>query len=252
MDVATRRAEGILSSNAIKILACIFMAVDHVGLSIFPDIIAFRAIGRLAFPLFAFFIAEGCAYTRNKSKRLFTMLFWGVLYFCFYYFYSKILYANIFMTFSVSIMLIYLLQFCKKTVIEKPTAIRIIGAVLIYAAALGAAYMLFKFISFDYGFKGMLVPVLASLFDFRGMSVPRSVARLDNKYLKLFCFSIGLFLLAINATFGYWQFCSFIALIPLLLYNGKVGNKRMKYMFYIFYPVHLLVIEGIAMLIKLI
>lgn len=252
MNVEKHRSEGLLSSNAIKILACIFMAVDHVGVCIFPDIIAFRAIGRLAFPLFAFFIAEGCAYTRNKPKRLFTMLFWGVLYFCFYYFYSKIIYANIFMTFSVSIMLIYLLQFCKKTVFEKPTVTRMIGSALIFAAALFAAYMLFKFISFDYGFKGMLVPVLVSLFDFRGLSVPRTLSRLDNKYVKLICFSIGLLWLAINANFGYWQFCSFFSLIPLLLYNGNVGNKRMKYMFYIFYPLHLLVIEGIAMLIKLI
>ena len=58
----------ILSSSALKLLACGFMLIDHVGVRLFPDVLILRIIGRLAFPIFAFFIAEGCRYTRKDSS----------------------------------------------------------------------------------------------------------------------------------------------------------------------------------------
>ncbi|MBO5782826.1 MAG: conjugal transfer protein TraX, partial [Clostridia bacterium] len=51
-----------LSGNSIKILAALAMVIDHVGLLFFPFDPVFRMIGRLAFPLFAYMIAEGCKY----------------------------------------------------------------------------------------------------------------------------------------------------------------------------------------------
>ena len=60
----------ILNGNQIKILACIFMLIDHIGFFLFPEIEILRIIGRLAMPLFAFFIAEGAYYTKNKLKYL--------------------------------------------------------------------------------------------------------------------------------------------------------------------------------------
>ena len=47
-----------LSGNALKIIAAISMVIDHTGMLIFPGEDIFRIIGRLAFPIFAFFIAE--------------------------------------------------------------------------------------------------------------------------------------------------------------------------------------------------
>ena len=44
------------------------------------------------------------------------------------------------------------------------------------------------------------------------------------------------------------QIWSLLALIPLALYNGKRGTWRMKYLFYVYYPAHLVVIQGISML----
>lgn len=249
---SVRNGGGLLSSSTIKILACIFMAIDHIGLCFFTDMIVFRAIGRLALPLFAFFIAEGCRYTRNKLKRFLMLFGMGILYFAFYYVYSGVVYANVFLTFSVSVLLIYLLQFCKREVFKKPSAIRIIGAIVIFAAAITVAYFLFELIAFDYGFDGMLLPVFASLFDFKDTGAPEFLARLDNKYVKLAAFSVGLLILSIDAVFGYWQLFCFLSLIPLLLYNGRVGNKKLKYVFYVFYPVHLIIIEGLAIIIRMI
>ena len=69
-----------LSGNMLKILAAVAMLSDHIGLLFFPGNIVFRIVGRLAFPIFAFMIAEGTKYTRNKAKY-FSMIF-GLAFIC--------------------------------------------------------------------------------------------------------------------------------------------------------------------------
>ena len=54
-----------LSGNALKIIATILMVIDNVGYIIFPSVLAFRIIGRISFPIFAFMIANGTKYTKN-------------------------------------------------------------------------------------------------------------------------------------------------------------------------------------------
>ena len=63
-----------LSGNMLKIIAAVTMLVDHAGILFFPSQNIYRIIGRLAFPIFAYMIAEGCKYTRNKI-RYFAMIF---------------------------------------------------------------------------------------------------------------------------------------------------------------------------------
>src|SRR5207244_4281126 len=58
----------------IKILAIICMIIDHVGLFFFPEYTLFRIVGRIAFPLFAWLIANGAHFTRNIRAYL-TRLF---------------------------------------------------------------------------------------------------------------------------------------------------------------------------------
>ena len=48
-----------LSGNALKLLAALFMTIDHVGVLLLPHVIVLRILGRLALPIFAFMIAEG-------------------------------------------------------------------------------------------------------------------------------------------------------------------------------------------------
>ena len=50
------------------------------------------------------------------------------------------------------------------------------------------------------------------------------------------------------ADLGGTQWYSLLALPLLLLYSGKRGKANLKYFFYIFYPVHLVVLQGIDML----
>lgn len=63
--VRTNRDTGL-----IRLLACLFMLIDHAGKMLFPDIPEMRLIGRLAFPMFAYGIAVGAVYTRDPLRYL--------------------------------------------------------------------------------------------------------------------------------------------------------------------------------------
>ena len=54
-----------LNSNQLKLIAAVSMLLDHVGYFLFPTVTVFRILGRLAFPIFAFCISEGCRYTKT-------------------------------------------------------------------------------------------------------------------------------------------------------------------------------------------
>ena len=85
---------------------------------------------------------------------------------------------------------------------------------------------------FDYGIWGVLLP----LFVFLG----------KKKSSKLLLAALGMLLLAIDL--GGMQWYSFAALPLLALYNGKRGKWKMKNLFYIYYPAHLVVIYLISLL----
>lgn len=243
---------GFLSGSTLKILACILMVIDHVGLTFFPDIIIFRILGRLAFPLFAFFVAEGTRFSKHKVRRLLTILVIGIAYFAFYFFYGGIVYGNIFLTFSVSILLDYFLFACKKAAFDNPKKIYSVLMFLGFGITLVATYYLFSILRFEYRFAGMMLPVLINLTNFRGIETDTPLKRLDNHVSRIILTFIGLILLSLNGSLGIIQYCCLFAIVPLIFYNGKVGIKGLKYAFYVFYPAHLIVIEGVAILLSFI
>ena len=54
----------------------------------------------------------------------------------------------------------------------------------------------------------------------------------------------------LGAEMGGIQHYALLAVPLLLLYNGQRGKAKLKYFFYIFYPVHLVVLQGIAWLVR--
>ncbi len=241
---------GMLPSSTLKVIACIFMAVDHVGLILFPKHEIFRIIGRLAFPIFAFFIAEGSRYSKHKLKRFLSILSIGLFFLIFYFFYDDQLYGNVFLTFSCSIFLDQLIYISKKEFFEKSFSFKWLGLLVISVVSLILLYILFDIMHFEYGFWGMLLPVFVNLTNFKDIQAPKRLVSFDCHVSKMILLTLGLLPLSITGNLGTMQFYSFLAVIPLFLYNGKVGYKKMKYVFYIFYPAHLLIIEGIAFLIS--
>lgn len=219
-----------LNANILKIIAAFTMLIDHIGYILFPSVAILRIIGRISFPLFAFMISQGCIYT--KSKFLYFIRIFLLACFCQlpYFFIKKDLYFGVLFTFSLSIISIYSLLLFKNS--AKPVN-RILSAFL-FVFVITAIYVLNCFFEIDYGFWGCILPVFAACF--------------DNQRDNIISFSIGLTTLCISL--GGIQPFSLFALPLLFLYNGKKGNLNMKYFFYIFYPLHLLVLEIISYTIK--
>lgn len=220
---------GMLTGNQLKLIAAAAMLLDHAGILLFPGVALFRILGRLAYPIYAYMIAEGCRYTRNKL-RYFLMLFGlGAACQLVYYFFSGDTYLNILLTFSASVLLIYALQAVHGT--EKRNLWSVV-----FAAGIVAAIGLDMLVTIDYGFWGIMIPVMVSYTHVR--KFPR--------WAEVVMLGLGLVLLGDD--FGGYQFYALLSLPLLLLYSGKRGKGNMKYFFYIFYPVHLAVLQGIAML----
>lgn len=72
MNMTLKPAFG-LSGSTLKVIAMISMVIDHIALYLMDDSIVLyetmRCIGRIAFPVFAFLIAEGFIHTRSVSIR---------------------------------------------------------------------------------------------------------------------------------------------------------------------------------------
>ena len=237
-----------LSGNVLKILAAIFMTVDHIGLMFFPSVRAFRIIGRLAFPIFAFMISEGARYTRSKIKYLLSIMTLAVLCQIAYFLFDGSLYMSILVTFSLSIIMIYALEELKKQLFTKSRSLPLILLSLtLFVLTVLLCYAFCKSLSVDYGFRGALVPLIASIPDMRGISCPDGIKRIDCLPVRILFLSAGLLLLAESSS-GI-QYYSLLAIPLLLLYSGKRGRVNMKYFFYVFYPLHLVILEGIYILV---
>lgn len=96
-----------LTNNQLKIIAMVSMLLDHVGLVLFPSVQILRIIGRLAFPIFAFMIAEGCAYTRNRRAYLLKIAVVALLCQIVYAVAERSLYQSVLVSFTLAILTIF-------------------------------------------------------------------------------------------------------------------------------------------------
>jgi hypothetical protein len=216
-----------LSNNILKIIAMLSMFIDHLGVQIYPQIGALRIIGRLALPLFAYMIAEGCFYTKNRARYLILISSLAVACQVVFYIAENSLYQGILVTFSLSIITIYSID----TLFESKDWKKILLAVLGIIFVIFVSFVMPKLFEnegfeIDYGVIGMLLPV--------------AIYFMSNKILKLVACAFMLVLLALEI--GLPQHYAVFALPLLALYNGKRGTKKLKYVFYAFYPLHLILI----------
>ena len=96
-----------LSGNTLKIIAAVTMLIDHIGFILLPQYGFLRIIGRLSFPIFAFLIAEGCKYTKNKLRYFLSVFILGLVCQIAYYVAAQSLYIGVLLSFSVSILCVY-------------------------------------------------------------------------------------------------------------------------------------------------
>ena len=228
------------------------MLVDHIGYLLLPDVVWLRWIGRLALPIFAYFVAEGCRHTRDRRRYVGRMLGLGCL--CQLVYVAEELagggirsvYLNILLTLTVAQLLCFAwLDFSAAVEAgERRAAFRAAGRFLLTVALAALLNQLDALlwplcgvqVAFDYGLAGMLLPLAALV----GKTPPTRMA----------AFGLGLLLfcavLSASMSYAWWALLS----LPLLLfYSGKRGDPRWQPVFYAFYPVHLAVLYGVNLLI---
>lgn len=224
-----------LSNNALKIIAMVTMVCDHVGVALFPGILWLRVLGRLAFPIYAFMIAEGCRHTRSMPRYFGTMAILAAICQAVYFLAMGSLYMCILVTFSLSILLIWLLKKAEEAKHQ--------GWYLCFFAGVLCALFICELLPrmipqtdfyVDYGFIGVMIPVCVYLAKDRQSQIITAL----------------LTLVILSATSGATQWWCLLAVPLLLLYNGQRGKWNLKWFFYLFYPVHLVVIQGIAVLMQ--
>lgn len=232
-----------INGNALKIIAALTMLIDHIGYIFFPEIDLLRIIGRISFPIFAFMIAEGCEYTKNKLRYFLTIFLLGAFCQLVYFIIDGSMYLGVLITFSLSIVAIYALQNLKRSIVAKKN---IVISSLLFITVIGAIYVLNVFAHVDYHFFGCMAPLFASIFRKPKLSTSKIWQKLDNNVLHVIMLAICLVLVWLSS--GQKQIYALLAIPFLLLYSGKKGKLNLKYFFYIFYPVHLAVLQGIAFL----
>ena len=218
-----------LTGNQLKIIAMLTMTCDHVGIQLFPQLLWLRILGRLSMPIYAYMIAEGCRYTRDRKKYLLRLLGMGALCQVVYFVAMGSLYMCILITFSLSVVMIGLYD----TVEQEAT----MAARLHLGLGTGMVFFLCTVLpdlltstdyQIDYGLVGVLLPLLIYGFGNRGLV-------------------LGLVLLALQNGGTQWYS---LAAVPLLLaYNGQRGKANIGKLFYWYYPVHLVVIYGISLIV---
>ncbi|MBE5869236.1 MAG: conjugal transfer protein TraX [Lachnospiraceae bacterium] len=231
-----------ISGSTLKVIAIVTMLIDHIGAVILerwlvwnavtsgtysydPQVLmvnqVLRSIGRVSFPIFCFLLTEGFLHTSSVVRYAVRLACFALL--------SEIPfnlaisgslfsgdYQNIFFTLLIGLLVMIFVDFVWKRCGTK------IGSVLLGIGGIGLGMLLAEFLRTDYGAKGIIGIIVIYLF--RQNSAQQALAG-----ALAFC----------------WELPAPLGFLPVAFYNGRRG-WRMKYVFYWFYPVHLLILYGIA------
>lgn len=230
-----------MTSFVLKLIAILLMLTDHIGalLSAMPYLNSkygvyihfMRVVGRASFPIFAFLISEGCVHTRSISSYLKRLAVFAVIseipFNLFINFYMNAkpsvlcpLRQNIFFTWALGVItaLIYEKLLTEKGALKKAALWAVIALTVLSA----------ELANTDYGGFGVLLVLVLYVLR-RDAAVP------DIKQLSA---------LAVLLAVKYYSSLMYLAgalcsVVIVLTYNGKKG-RDIKWLFYIFYPAHLL------------
>lgn len=210
-----------INGFTLKCIAMACMVIDHTGAVLFPQYLILRIIGRLAFPIYCFLLVEGAMHTSDIRKYELRLLGFAVI--------SEIPFdlafrggirfdhQNVFFTLFLGVVAIDLAKQCKNKLI----------AVLIFILAI----VLAEFLCTDYGGNGIVF-----IFCYYLLYERKVVKQVMFAFENILLYGMGV------------QMYASLAAIPMLLYNGRKGPS-LKYFFYAFYPLHLLILYLIVRII---
>jgi len=229
------KAKGI-SQEGLKLIACVTMLLDHAAAVAVRDrelYILMRAIGRLAFPIFCFLLVEGAHYTKSPGKYALRLLLGAIL--------SEIpfdlaLFGGVSWTHQ-SVMVTLLLGFGALWVMKK------CGNLFLKILAALPFILLGDLLMTDYGSYGVLL--IAMLGFFRGLPMGKLMQSVS---ICMVCSMIPSFNLQLGIFEISLELIGCLSIFPILLYFGRkqTKNKAVQWAFYLFYPVHLLILAFLA------
>lgn len=231
-----------MTSFVLKCIAMITMLIDHTSIAYFGYTTLFNVIGRIAFPIFAFQISEGYIHTKNLKKYFLRLFCFAIIsqvpFMLFNSTFTNNFSFNIFGTLFVGLLAILLYDKISNCTFELTkdkkfnlTINKILG--FIPAILLG---IVSEVCCFDYGFWGIAIIFLFYFFknDKLGMLI---------FYITACIIKYGVNIIVYGYHYLYVLLCigTILPIIFIFLYNGKQG-KKIKYLLYAFYPVHLLIL----------
>lgn len=214
--------------NFLKITALLTMLIDHIGCVFLMergDIIykAFRAVGRISFPIICFLLVEGFIHTHSRKKYMINLLIFAVI--------SEIPYdlafghklidvgeQNVMWTLLLGVIMMYFVAKWEYSFVVKMALVFLAGFVAVVLKT-------------DYSIWGIL---LIAIF---------YMQRNDRRNALLYT----CFLMFVQ---GRMQSFGVLAIPFIMAYDDTKNDVKMpKYFFYAFYPVHILVLWGISLLV---
>ncbi len=240
-----------LTGSMLKWIAIVTMTVDHIGAVILTRVLlnrpfnqglweryneqgayvllydtmrVFRAVGRLAFPIFCFLLVEGFLHTRGRKKYLCRLFVCAVLSeIPFDFAFSAVMinwgYQNVMWTLLIGMITMWMCEEVQKKFVNRKVQLMVGNGVCV-----GAGMILAQAMNTDYGAKG--IACIMVLYFFR-----------NNKMLQMY----------MGALSFVWEYFAMISFVFLSKYNGKRGSQ-MKTFFYLFYPVHLIVLYMVCVI----
>lgn len=234
-----------LDGSTLKLIAMITMLLDHIGVAIvrrYQNLTVLdaagaaslqtlyqvlRAIGRTAFPIYAFLLVEGFIHTSNRKKYVFSLLLFAFLseipfdYALYGRWYPQ--HQNVFFTLAIGVCTLWLIETVERWFGQhfSDESLLWICRLIITGVSAAVAWVLHT----DYSYKGIALIVIFYLF----------------REMRIWSCIMG-YMLFIGSLYSIVGFC-----LPNL-YNGKRG-KQHKYFLYLFYPLHLLALYLVSCLI---
>lgn len=270
-----KRLNTPLNAEMLKTLAMIIMLIDHIGAFLIdhndPLYWPLRSVGRLAFPIFCFLIAEGAYYTRSMPRYLARLAAFAIINTPPYNLvHGSKWYSpdnvNVFFTLFFGLAAIYSITELPRSIFRRlgkfgladsEAACTLFGLPLCVLCYFAAYWM-----NTDYGEYGVAAILIFWLLRRRPVDAWMAFALLTFVFFGFLimtrdesggvsysminvCNVVNMLREDSDSEFYYYlqkQMLAALAFIPCLLYNGKKGGlkgKYSKYIFYAFYPVHL-------------
>ena len=236
-----------LDANQLKLIAIAAMTVDHVAWLLFPGYatgavpLVMHMIGRITCPIMCFFIAEGFHYTRDRKKYALRLLALAVVsHFAYMLAYNSYVDWHSFIPFYYGDILnqtsvvwsllggLLMLWLCEDE--KRSMGVKVAGVLLICLVTLPSDWS--------------CIAALCVLSIGSNRGNPQKQIAWSLFYVAIYA---AVYFFALDKLYGLLQLCVVLSIPLLALYNGNRGknpavNKVMKWVFYLYYPLHLFVI----------